>query len=231
MSADRSQSSAIRRPSSENEGHNLVLAGERSPDQVNFDRQVVDFFVSAADLLGVPKSVAAIYGIVFASPEPLSFADIEARLDISKGSISQGLRVLREVGALVEASSFEPGARSSKPPANSSELTAPSSKLPNIGSKTQAPSSELPANSFRTATRYTPDLALRKLIARFLENRLQKQLEAGKGKLTALKKAFPASRNGDVKLLRDRIAALDNWNEKARALLPVARTFLKLTPI
>ena len=58
------------------------------------------FFLEAADILGVPKSVAAIYGICFASPQPLGFSEIQARLDISAGSISQGLRVLREIGAL-----------------------------------------------------------------------------------------------------------------------------------
>lgn len=67
---------------------------------VVFESAVVAFFTDAADLLGIPKSVAAIYGICFASPEPLSFAEIETRLEISKGSVSQGLRVLREVGAL-----------------------------------------------------------------------------------------------------------------------------------
>ena len=83
----------------------LVKPGDRPPDVVAFEGQMVDFFVSAADLLGVPKSVAAIYGIVFASAQALSFAEIENRLSISKGSISQGIRMLREVGALKEVSS------------------------------------------------------------------------------------------------------------------------------
>lgn len=87
----------------------LVLPAGRPPEVIAFEAEMVDFFVSAADLLGVPRSVAAIYGIVFASPEPLSFGDVEARLNISKGSISQGLRVLREVGALKEVSA--PSAR------------------------------------------------------------------------------------------------------------------------
>ena len=82
----------------------IVLPGQRSAAVVAFESDVVDFFVSAAELLGVPKSLAAIYGIVFASPTPLSFADIGARLDLSKGSVSQGLRALREVGALQEVS-------------------------------------------------------------------------------------------------------------------------------
>lgn len=82
----------------------LVVVGGRPESVVQFEAQVVDFFVGAAELLGVPKSVAVIYGIVFASAQPLSFADIAARANLSKGSISQGLRMLREVGALKEVS-------------------------------------------------------------------------------------------------------------------------------
>jgi len=65
-----------------------------------FEEEVVGFFLESASLLGIPKSLAAIYGICFASPEPLSFTEVQERLDLSSGSISQGLRVLREVGAL-----------------------------------------------------------------------------------------------------------------------------------
>lgn len=82
----------------------LVTAHGRTEEEVAFDAAVVAFFVSAGDLLGVPRSVSAIYGVVFASPAPLSFAAIEARLEFSKGSISQGLRVLRDVGAVKEVS-------------------------------------------------------------------------------------------------------------------------------
>jgi DNA-binding transcriptional regulator GbsR (MarR family) len=78
----------------------LVRGDGRAPDVVAFEVALVDFFVRGAELLGVPRSVAALYGIIFASPAPLSFADVEARLDISKGSISQGMRVLREIGAV-----------------------------------------------------------------------------------------------------------------------------------
>ena len=168
-------------------GSGFVLPGDRAADVVAFEAALVDFFVDAADLLGVPKSVAAIYGIVFASPVPLSFAEIEARLDISKGSVSQGLRVLREVGALKEVS-------------------------------TETDRAEL----------FTPDLELRKLVGRFLENRLQKQLASGSARLTALGRMVPG-RNGEAAVLRERLKQLQNWHSKARALLPVARTFLKLT--
>jgi len=164
----------------------LVLPGDRAAESVAFEEQVVDFFVSAADLLGVPKSVAAIYGIVFASPRPLSFAEIGERLDISKGSISQGLRVLREVGALKEVST----------PADRAEL-------------------------------FTPDLALRKLVARFLENRLEKQLAAGASRLSALGKAIPG-RNGEAAELRKRLQSLADWHAKAKFLLPAAKRVLQL---
>lgn len=73
-----------------------------------FATEVTTLFVEAADLLGVPKSVAMIYGVLFASPLPLTFADIETRTQISKGSVSQGLRFLREIGAVRAAAEGAP---------------------------------------------------------------------------------------------------------------------------
>ena len=81
-------------------GLKLVIPDGRPPEVVAFELEVVGFFVDAADLLGFPKSLAAIYGICFASPVPLGFVEIHARLNISTGSLSQGLKGLREVGAL-----------------------------------------------------------------------------------------------------------------------------------
>lgn len=81
-----------------------------------FEQGVVRFFTDTADLLGVPKSVAMIYGVLFASPRPLTFAEIEVRLGISKGSVSQGLRFLREVGAVRSAGGDEPVAESVRSP-------------------------------------------------------------------------------------------------------------------
>ena len=51
-------------------------------------------------VFGVPKSVGQIYGLLYSTPEPLSFSDIVDRLDISKGSASQGLQLLRSLGAI-----------------------------------------------------------------------------------------------------------------------------------
>lgn len=78
----------------------LVRAEGRPAEIVEFEESVVAFFMESAAILGVPKSVAALYGICFASPEPLSYSVIQTRLNLSAGSISQGLKALREVGAL-----------------------------------------------------------------------------------------------------------------------------------
>jgi DNA-binding transcriptional regulator GbsR (MarR family) len=88
------------------------LADGRDPEVVRFEVAVISYFLEAADLLGVPKSLAAIYGICFASPEPLSAAEIKQRLDISTGSVSQGIRFLTGIGALADVS--KPGDRFSR---------------------------------------------------------------------------------------------------------------------
>ena len=54
-----------------------------------FARECAQFFEETVRLFGVPPSVGQIYGLLYASPEPLSFTDIVERLEISKGSASQ----------------------------------------------------------------------------------------------------------------------------------------------
>lgn len=65
-----------------------------------FEAEVVAVFADLVTLLGLPKSMGEIYGLIFASPEPLAFSVIEQKLRLSKGSVSQGLRSLRELGAI-----------------------------------------------------------------------------------------------------------------------------------
>ncbi len=69
------------------------------------------FFADIVQVFGVSKSVGQIYGVLYASPEPLGFSDIVARLEISKGSASQGLQLLRSLGAINET---EPTDKSSE---------------------------------------------------------------------------------------------------------------------
>jgi HTH-type transcriptional regulator, glycine betaine synthesis regulator len=57
-------------------------------------------FADLADLLGNPSSLGSIYGLLFASPNPLSMEEIVERLGISTGTASQGLRRLAELDAI-----------------------------------------------------------------------------------------------------------------------------------
>jgi DNA-binding transcriptional regulator GbsR (MarR family) len=165
----------------------LVRGSGRAPDVVAFEESVVAFFLETALLLGVPKSVAAIYGICFASPTALTFTDVKERLDISAGSISQGLRVLREVGALkVET---------------------------NLQDRREC---------------FSPDMELRNVIARYMEERLQKQLDSGRDRLQTIADAIPANGSIPTKILRSRVKALRTWHAKSRQVLPLIKTFLKL---
>jgi len=68
------------------------------------EQQVVDVFVDGVRVLGLPRSIGEIYGLLFIAPQPLSLDDFVSRLGISKGSASQGLRTLRDLGAVKESS-------------------------------------------------------------------------------------------------------------------------------
>ena len=177
------------RPVSTDLSWRLVRADGRPADVVAFEEAMVSFFLEAAEMLGVPKSVAAIYGICFASPEPLSYSDVRDRLDISSGSVSQGLRVLHAVNAL-------------------KVVTSPNSKR------------EL----------FEPDLELRKLVAHYLEERVEKQLNSGRDRLQAIVRAIPEGSDGSGKILRARLKSLQSWHDKSRRLMPAIRVLLKLSP-
>jgi HTH-type transcriptional regulator, glycine betaine synthesis regulator len=66
------------------------------------EAQVIQIFVDGGKVLGLPRSLGEIYGLLFISPQPLSLDDLVERLGISKGSASQGLRALKGLGAVRE---------------------------------------------------------------------------------------------------------------------------------
>jgi len=79
-----------------------------APIRANIDpleQQVIDFFADGVRVLGLPRSIGEIYGLLFISANPLSLDDLVHRLAISKGSVSQGLRTLKTLGAIREACS------------------------------------------------------------------------------------------------------------------------------
>jgi len=70
------------------------------PPLTPFQRESIDLFVGAFAVLSLPRSLGEIYGLLYSSEEPLAFDDLVTRLDLSKGSVSEGLRVLRSLGAV-----------------------------------------------------------------------------------------------------------------------------------
>jgi len=64
------------------------------------EQEMIDLFVRIAAILSLPRSVGELYGVLFISPEPLCMDDLMRKLKISKGSTSQGLKILRSFGAV-----------------------------------------------------------------------------------------------------------------------------------
>lgn len=76
------------------------LPAEPGHSLYEWELGVIDIFVRAAQLIGIPKSLGQIYGLLFCQENPLPMDEIMARLSISKGSASQGLKTLRGIGAV-----------------------------------------------------------------------------------------------------------------------------------
>ncbi len=62
--------------------------------------EVIHLFVQLSRALNQPPSVAEIYGLLFVAPRPLPQDDFGDRLNMSKGTASQGLRYLLDLGAV-----------------------------------------------------------------------------------------------------------------------------------
>jgi HTH-type transcriptional regulator, glycine betaine synthesis regulator len=71
------------------------LAAQLTP----LETEIIDFFVQLSRVLGQPRSLAEIYGLLFISARPLAMDDLIERLQLSKGSASQGLKFLCGIGA------------------------------------------------------------------------------------------------------------------------------------
>ena len=84
----------------ENEPAKAVTAGESEARLSPLETEIINLFVQLSRLLGQPRSLAEIYGLLFISGRPLAMDDIIKRLQLSKGSASQGLKFLRSIGAV-----------------------------------------------------------------------------------------------------------------------------------
>ena len=75
------------------------------PKQAPIENEVitlesVDFFVRMMSIMGLPRSVGEIYGLLYFSEDPLSMDQICKKLSISVGSASQGLKTLRNLKSI-----------------------------------------------------------------------------------------------------------------------------------
>lgn len=68
--------------------------------RASLEREVIEHFAEISRALGQPRSLAEIYGLLFISSRPLAMDELRIRLQISKGSASQGLKFLRDIGAV-----------------------------------------------------------------------------------------------------------------------------------
>ncbi|HEY0258062.1 MAG TPA: hypothetical protein VGC39_11510 [Candidatus Methylacidiphilales bacterium] len=73
-------------------------AASSSLDQAEIE--AIDLFVQFSRIFGQPRSYAEIYGLLFASPKPMTMDMLIERLHLSKGSASQGLKYLEDLGAV-----------------------------------------------------------------------------------------------------------------------------------
>jgi DNA-binding transcriptional regulator GbsR (MarR family) len=74
---------------------------ESGPESLSaLEVESIELFIGFSKLIGLQKSVGEIYGLLFVSSRALAMDDIMTRLGISLGAASQGLKVLRSVGAV-----------------------------------------------------------------------------------------------------------------------------------
>ncbi len=156
-----------------------------------FETELIGVFTDLVELLGLPKSMGAIYGLLFASAQPLTFAEIEHKLELSKGSVSQGLRALRDLGAIIEAPPTDGG--SAAPQARMTRWVATTELRKLIGT------------------------LLRERLTPYLE-RQDQRVAAASSALTDLAKTLAADYH---RTLENRLDKLQTWQSRARTILPV----------
>ncbi len=203
------------------------------------------FFGDLAQVFGFGRSVGQIYGLLFASPQPLTFTDIAESLDISRGSTSQGLSFLRELGAVrvVEArgTRAEMGdgrwqmgtnrSESEPEPLAKSQPALGVAQEASTKSQPQNSISHLPSpNSARGGNRrelYLPELQLRKLVAGVLRERVDPVVKGGAVRIKQLREHAKASPTpAGEKFSQERLKKLENWRRQMGLLLPILKTIL-----
>lgn len=77
-----------------------VASGKRDAALGHLETEAIEMFINFLRLIGLPKSVGEIYGLLFVAPQPMAMDEIMDRLVLSLGAASQGLKLLRSLGAV-----------------------------------------------------------------------------------------------------------------------------------
>lgn len=166
-------------------------------------------------VFGVPKSVGQIFGLLYASPEPLVFSDIVVRLEISKGSTSQGLQLLPSLGAINVAESRksesgDPG-QPKRGESQSKRIVEPSA----INSRFHFHPYSGRGAPPRVA--YEPELSLRKLMSGVIRERVTSLAAASADRLGRLSERAKSNGEADDFYL-GRVEQLETWRKQLGAV-------------
>ena len=169
-----------------------------------FRQACVEFFADVVQVLGLPRSVGQIYGLLFASARPLSFTDIAGTLDVSRGTASQGLQLLRDLGAV---RSFEAREKRAEIGEERSEMVQ--------------------ARGGYRRELFEPVLELRQLVGGALREKVDPLVGGGGSRIKRLREfAGNAPTESGRKFSADRIRKLESWRRQMGLLLPVLKTIL-----
>ena len=78
----------------------VKIESKGQPPLDEIESAIIDIFIRATKILGYPKSIGEIYGLLYVADEPLCMEDIIQRLGISLGAASQGLKALKGMRAV-----------------------------------------------------------------------------------------------------------------------------------
>jgi hypothetical protein len=225
------------RPSPELPESGTRRPGERAALAPKFEGECVEFFSEVVQVFGVAPSVGQIYGLLYASPAPLSFSDIVERLEISKGSASQGLQFLRSIGAVRSVSSVDGDSIPRRPSSNisppatghrhPSSISPPSTGHRRPSSDISPPSTVLRPQESDVKRRdyYEPELSLRKLMSGVLHERVAPLAATGSDRVGRLRE-LAAGGDGPKDFYLDRVKQLETWRRRLKTVLPVLTTLL-----
>jgi DNA-binding transcriptional regulator GbsR (MarR family) len=86
------------------QAHPPAAPDDSSPE---LDRETTAFWIEAAALLGLSRSIGESYALIFLSPEPLNADDLVEKLGISRSGAGQALKQLAEIGAIRPATGVQ----------------------------------------------------------------------------------------------------------------------------